>query len=75
MVKLCKFYVVVDIGCLECHNPSKLIRVSTNRDEALATGATPVEDLSTEDMDTDSWSAGPNGGPLRVMFVAEGAVL
>jgi hypothetical protein len=64
-------FVVVDIGCLECHNPSALVGIYRLREEALATGATPAAELSTEGMDSNSWSTSENGGPLRVMFEAQ----
>lgn len=52
-------YVVFDIGCLECHNPSDLIGIYTTRAEALATGATPAKVLGEDD-----W----RGEGLRVVF-------
>jgi hypothetical protein len=63
-----ELYVVVDIGCLECHRASALVGIYASREEALATGAVPSTGLSTEGMDIDSWSTSDQGGPLRVMF-------
>lgn len=41
-------YVVVDIGCLECGEPSHLVGVVADRDAAVAAGAQVVLDSSTD---------------------------
>lgn len=41
-------YVVVDIGCLECGEPSYLVGVVADRDAAVAAGAQVVLDSSTD---------------------------
>lgn len=41
-------YVVVDIGCLECGEPSYLVGIVADRDEAIAAGAQHVLDSRSE---------------------------
>lgn len=45
-------YVVVDIGCLECGNPSYLVGIAADRDAAIALGAEEVFDSRGEAEDS-----------------------
>jgi hypothetical protein len=58
-----ELFVVVDIGCLECHLPSELIGIFTDRDEALGSRA-PYEVVPAEDLGENGW----HGDGLTVMF-------
>ena len=52
-------WVVVDIGCLECHNTSELVGVYLDPAD-VPPDATPAEDLTGH----DDW----RGSELRVVF-------
>lgn len=60
-------YVVVDIGCLECGEPSRLVGIFPDREAAVTAGATDVFD------GRDEAEAAPWGGQgMTVAFKIEG---
>lgn len=60
-------YVVVDIGCLECGEPSRLVGIFPDREAAVAAGATLVVD-GRDEADATLWG----GQGMIAAFKIEG---
>jgi hypothetical protein len=65
-----RLYIVVGIGCLECRQPSELVGVFTDRDQALAAGPDDLPVYPAEDLGENDWHGDGLYG-LYAMFTAD----